>query len=166
MRSTSAPTSPPGTRPAPPLLIRMAIDGTIAPRGVVSINDALMPFRGVAGHTFAPIASVLASNTLTARLFAWWAEGRGPIRGILSSTGSTIPAEGEELYARLARNPHHVHAALVMMANWDLDRLTADLPRLAVPLLLIAGGRAGTVPPDESFQARDRVPGSTSSARC
>lgn len=142
------------------VLIRMAIDGTLTPRGIVSINGALMPFRGVAGHTFAPIARVLASNTLTARAFAWWAEGRGPIRGILNSTGSTISAEGEELYARLARNPHHVHAALVMMANWDLERLTADLPRLAVPLLLIAGGRDGTVPPDESFQARDRVPGS------
>ncbi|RAI39176.1 alpha/beta fold hydrolase BchO [Rhodoplanes roseus] len=142
------------------VLIRMTLDGMIAPRGIVSVNGALMPFRGVAGHTFAPIARVLASNTLTARAFAWWAEGRGPIRGILASTGSTITPEGEELYARLARNPGHVHAALAMMANWDLEPLTAALPRLAVPLLLIAGGRDGTVPPDESFQARDRVPGS------
>ncbi|MDC7784625.1 alpha/beta fold hydrolase [Rhodoplanes sp. TEM] len=141
------------------VLIRMALDGMIAPRGIVSINGALIPFRGVAGHTFAPIARVLAANTLTARLFAWWAEGHGPIRGILNSTGSTITADGEALYARLARNPGHVHAALTMMASWDLAPLTAELPRLDVPLLLIAGGRDGTVPPDESFQARDLVPG-------
>lgn len=141
------------------VLIRMALDGMIGPRGIVSINGALIPFRGVAGHTFAPIARVLAANTLTARLFAWWAEGRGPIRGILASTGSTITTDGEALYARLARNPGHVHAALTMMASWDLAPLTAELPRLAVPLLLIAGGRDGTVPPDESFQARDLVPG-------
>ncbi|NVO16896.1 MAG: alpha/beta fold hydrolase [Rhodoplanes sp.] len=141
------------------VLIRMTLDGMIAPRGLVSINGALMPFRGVAGHTFAPIARLLAGTTLTARFFAWRAENKGLIRGILNSTGSTITASGEELYGRLARNAGHVHAALAMMANWDLAPLTADLPRLAVPLLLVAGGRDGTVPPDESFQARGLVPG-------
>ncbi|CAL8977237.1 Fluoroacetate dehalogenase [Rhodoplanes serenus] len=141
------------------VLIRMTLDRLIAPRGLVSINGALMPFRGVAGHTFAPIARLLAGTTLTARLFAWRAENKGLVRGILNSTGSQVEPVGEELYGRLARNPGHVHAALAMMANWDLGPLTADLPRLATPLLLIAGGRDGTVPPDESFQARDLVPG-------
>lgn len=142
------------------VLIRMTLDAMIAPHGIVSINGALMPFRGIAGQTFAPIARILAGTTLTARLFAWRAENKGLIRGILNSTGSAITPAGEELYGRLARNPGHVHAALAMMANWDLAPLTADLPRLAVPLLLVAGGRDGTVPPDESFQARDLVPGS------
>lgn len=141
------------------VLIRMTLDGMLAPRGLVSINGALMPFRGVAGKTFAPIARLLAGTSLTARVFAWRAENRGVVRGILASTGSTITAAGEDFYGRLARSPGHVHAALAMMANWDLAPLTADLRRLAVPLLLIAGGRDGTVPPDESFQARDLVPG-------
>jgi magnesium chelatase accessory protein len=52
-----------------------------------------------------------------------------------------------------------VRGALAMMANWDLAPLERELPRLAVPLLLIAAGGDLAVPAEVSVQVRDRVPG-------
>ena len=37
-----------------------------------------------------------------------------------------------------------------MMAAWDLDRTWAQLPTLALPLLLIVGSNDRTVPPSQS----------------
>jgi magnesium chelatase accessory protein len=46
---------------------------------------------------------------------------------------------------------------LTMMARWDLAALEADLPALAVPLLLVVGLQDGTVPPTEGRRVRERV---------
>ncbi len=140
------------------IIARMTLDKMIAPRGLVSINGAFQPFRGIAGQIFSPIARVLAGSTWAARLFAWRAEDKAVIQNLLDATGSKIDPVGVELYGRLVRNPVHAQAALLMMANWDLNPLMRDLPRLATPLLLIVGGDDKTVSPDESFQVRDMLP--------
>lgn len=140
------------------VLIRMTLDGRIAPRAIVSLNGALLPFRGVAGQIFSPIARVLASSSLSARLFAWRASDKSVLGRLLQNTGSTIDAAGVELYGRLVRNPGHVHAALAMMANWDIEPLARELPRLATPLVLVVGGKDGTVAPEEAFRVRDLAP--------
>ena len=62
-----------------------------------------------------------------------------------------------ELYARLARSPGHVAAALGMMANWDLTTLEQALPRLTPRVLLVAGGLDRMIKPDDSFRLRDRL---------
>ena len=62
-----------------------------------------------------------------------------------------------ELYRRLIGNPGHVAAALGMMANWDLNPLLRDLPKLRVPLLLVAGGEDRTISSEQAFRIRDRV---------
>jgi magnesium chelatase accessory protein len=141
------------------VLIRMTLDGLIAPQGLVSLNGALMPFRGLAGRIFGPIARALSTTSFTARFFARRADDPAMIERMLKSTGSKIDPVGAGLYGRLARSPKHVHAALGMMANWDLASFERELPKLAVPLLLVVGGDDGTVSPDESFQVRDLVRG-------
>lgn len=135
------------------LAIRASIDRRVEPQRIVSINGALLPFPGVAGVIFPPLARVLARNAVVSRLFAW--RGRDPraVERLIASTGSTLEAEGVALYARLVASPAHVAGALAMMANWDLAALERDLPRLAVPIRLLAGERDWTVPPGAAQRA-------------
>jgi magnesium chelatase accessory protein len=143
------------------ILIRMALDGIIAPRLIVSLNGALLPFRGLAGAVFAPLARLLFVNPLVPRLFAWRAADDASTERLIRNTGSEIGPEGVALYAKLLRHPAHARAALAMMAHWDLDTLVADMPRLDARLLLVAGGNDRAVPPENAATVRDRVPGAT-----
>jgi magnesium chelatase accessory protein len=45
-----------------------------------------------------------------------------------------------------------------MMANWDLPGVERDLPRLAVPLLLVAGARDQMIAPSQALEAAQRAP--------
>lgn len=142
------------------ILAHMCLHDLIAPQGLISINGALLALRGLPGHFFAPVARVLSQTALAPRLFAWRAQDPTVVNRLLRDTGSQLDARGVELYRRLARKPAHVGAALGMMANWRLERLEADLPRLAPPLLLVAGARDGTIPPSQAARVHARVPGS------
>lgn len=134
------------------ILARMCLDGRIAPALLVSLNGALLPWRGIAGHVFRPLAQILAATPFAHRLFARRAADRAAVERLIAGTGSRLDREGIDLYARLTGNPGHVAGALRMMAAWDLAPLERDLPQLSRPLALVAGSRDATVPPD---QARD-----------
>ncbi len=138
---------------------RMVLDGAIAPRAVVSLNGALLPFPGMSNDFFGPIARLLAGSRLASRAFALFAGSGLSVERLLRSTGSRIDADGVRLYARLAGNPAHVGGALGLMANWDLRPLVRDLPRLPARLVLVAGSNDGMVPPSESYRVRSLVPG-------
>jgi magnesium chelatase accessory protein len=140
------------------ILARMALDGAIAPRALVSLNGALLPWRGLPAALFSPLARLMAANSLVPRLFAWRAGDGAAVERLIESTGSRLDPRGVELYARLTRNPAHVAGALAMMANWDLGPLERDLPRLKVPLLQIIGGNDRTVPPSEAERVRRLLP--------
>ncbi len=77
---------------------------------------------------------------------------------MVRDTGSTIEPYGIDLYARLARSPTHVAAALGMMANWDLVSLERELPRLRTPLTLVAAGRDRAILPMTASRVRAIVP--------
>jgi magnesium chelatase accessory protein len=141
------------------ILARMALDGDIAPRALVSLNGALLPLHGLPGHLFSPIARLLFATSLAPRLFAWRARDPQVVLRLLHGTGSTIDAVGIELYGRLARDPAHVAAALGMMASWDLHPLQRELPHLAPHLVLVAGGRDRMIPPSHALRVRRLVPG-------
>lgn len=140
------------------LAVRAARDGLIAPAQLVGINAALLPFEGLAGRVFGPMARLMARQAWVPWLFARSARDAGAVQRLVAGTGSTLDAQGLALYARLMRSPAHVAAALAMMADWDLDALWADLPGLAVPLTLLVGGQDGTVPPAQAQRVRLRLP--------
>jgi magnesium chelatase accessory protein len=140
------------------IMIEMTLDGIVAPRALVSLNGALMPFRGLASQFFSPLAKLLVLNPLVPRLFAWRATDRSAVRRLIRNTGSKIDEDGLDLYSRLVSSPRHVAAALTMMASWKLDPLVRDLPKLKTPLLLVVGGEDRAISSDEAFRVRERLP--------
>ena len=141
------------------ILLRMCLDGQIAPSGVVALNGALLPMEGAAGQLFSPLARFLVGVPLLPNLFAWRARDRATVAKLLANTGSRVDEEAVRLYGQLIRNPRHAAAALGMMARWDLKPLAADMPRLAVPLLLVAGDNDRAIAPAQAARVRDLVPG-------
>jgi magnesium chelatase accessory protein len=140
------------------IMVRMTLDGIIAPHALVSLNGALMPLRGLVTQFFSPLAKLLVLNPAVPHFFAWRASDRSAVERLIGNTGSTIDAAGIELYRRLVSSPSHVAAALAMMANWDLDPLVRDLSKLKAPLLLLVGGADRAVPSDEAFRVRELLP--------
>ena len=128
----------------------MVLDAAIEPRAIVSLNGALLPLPGLPGDVFPPVAKLLATSTLAARVFAWRAADPAAVRRLVASTGSTLDQDGLRFYGRLIRSPAHVAGTLQMMACWDLGALQRDLARLPVPLLMIVGMQDGTVSPAEA----------------
>lgn len=142
------------------ILLSMCLDHAIAPRLVIGLNAALLPFPGIGRHLFPAMARALFLNDLTPKLFTWQARDPRAVERVISGTGSTINAQALDLYVRLFRSPRHVSSALAMMAQWDLEGLSRRLSGLDVPLVLIASENDKAVPPDQAFKVRDLVPGS------
>ncbi len=140
---------------------RMALDGQLAPRLIMSLNGAFLPFGGLAGPWFAPVARLMAALPFVPRLFALRASDPAVLRRLIDGTGSRLDDNGVALYGRLVRSPGHAAAALAMMANWDLPSLKRDLPRLRPALALVVGDRDRTVPPAQARAVRALVPGAS-----
>jgi len=133
------------------LMLRMALDGRLAAAAVlIGINAALLPFEGLPGLLYAPVARLLARSPLVPRLAAWRAKDLRAVRRLIASTGSMLDDDGVAWYARLLRCPAHVAGVLSMMAHWDLDPLQRDLPRLRQPLHLLVGERDAAVAPSQA----------------
>ena len=142
-----------------PVLARMMLDGTIAPKGLVSLNGAILPLQGAPAHLFSPIAKLLVSVPLVPNLFARRAADRAVVEKLLRDTGSSLDETGIALYGRLAAQPGHVAGALGMMANWDLRPMQRDIGRLAQPLTLVVGDNDRTIPPSEGARVKALLPG-------
>ncbi len=140
------------------ILARMCLDGEIRPGCLVSLNGALLPLGGVAGHVFSPLARLLAWTGIVPQLFAWHAADRSVVERLLRDTGSRLDRRGIDLYARLARRPEQVAAAFGMMAHWDLDPLGRGLPGLKVPLVLVVGSNDGTIRPSGAVRVQRLLP--------
>lgn len=141
------------------ILCRMSLDGRIAPERLVSLNGALLPFHGMPGHIFSPMARLAASTTLLPRLFAWHASfDRRVVERLIRDTGSVPDAGMLEMYGRLARRPGQVAAAIAMMASWDLKPLVRDLPALGPPLTLVVGAQDRAIRPAEARRVQALLP--------
>lgn len=141
------------------LMLRMALDTPWQGRHLMGLNSALLPFDGLAGLAYAPMARLLASNPLVPRLAAWRGRNEQAVRRLIAGTGSHIDDKGVALYSRLMSNPGHVAGVLAMMARWDLQPLQQDLPALQCPLLLVAASNDRAVPPAQAQRVAQRVPG-------
>jgi magnesium chelatase accessory protein len=140
------------------ILARMCLDGRMAPRLLMSLNGAFMPFGGVANQLVSPLAKLLVLNPFVPRMFAWQASNAGAVERLIANTGSTIDQQGIALYRTLVRNPVHVAAALRMMANWKLEPLLHDLPRLAPMLVLVSAANDRSISPDVARHVREILP--------
>ncbi|MEL7049026.1 MAG: alpha/beta fold hydrolase BchO [Pseudomonadota bacterium] len=127
--------------------LRMSLDGLVQPDLIVSLNGALKPFPGMAGQVFPSIAKALFVNPFTPWFFAWSASNKQNVERLLHDTGSRLNPEGINLYARLFKSTGHVAGTLGMMANWDLNPLVSDMPRLSTPLVLVAALKDRTIDP-------------------
>jgi magnesium chelatase accessory protein len=141
------------------LLVRMCLDQRLSPRLLISLNGALLPFGGLAGVVFSPLAKLLAANPLAARFVARRGESVQRVSDVLEGTGSKLNSRGLDLYQRLFASPGHVASALQMMAGWDLVPLQRELPRLGVPLILVVASDDRAVAPETGITVRDRVLG-------
>ena len=140
------------------IVARMCLAGRMTPRLLVALNGAFMPFGGVANHLFSPLAKVLVLSPLVPRVFAWQASHAGAVERLIGNTGSTIDEAGIALYRKLVRNPAHVSAALRMMANWKLEPLLHDLPRLTTALVMVVAANDRSISPDVAQQVREILP--------
>ena len=136
--------------------LRMAIDGAVAPAGVVGLNPALAAFQPPLG-VFRPAVYALSSSAAYARLLATLATPF-TVEATLASTGSRLDAGLVELYTRLASRAGHVHAVMTMMTRWDVAPLVADYPRLTAPALLVFGERDRWVERAPVDEAVVRIP--------
>jgi len=122
------------------------------------INAALDQFQGLAGLIFPVIAKLLALTPFTAQVFSKASANPARIQSLISSTGSNIGAEGLSLYQRLVADRDHVDGTLLMMAQWQLDSLQKQLPKLTAPVTLIACENDKAVPAGTSTQAAALMP--------
>ena len=140
------------------IAVRMSIDGLAAPRAIVGLGAALLPFPGLAARLFPTMARLLFVNPFAPHFFARLARTRGETARFLErNMGSRIDDEGVAHYEALFSTPGHVAGAITMMADWDLETLKRDLPRLDVPLLLIHGDRDGAIPLSSAREAAARA---------
>lgn len=140
------------------IALRMVADKAVTPSAVISLNGALLPFKGVASQLFPSLARLMVLNPLVPRFFAWRAGSAGAVENLLEGTGSQIDAAGIRFYQRLFGSRVHVASTLAMMANWDLQALGRDFGKLDLPILLIAGSADKAVRPAEAEQAAARLP--------
>lgn len=137
---------------------RMCLDGHVAPQCLVSINGAFMPLGGLAGVLFPPAAKLMASLPFAAGFVARRAADPRAIARLVSDTGSVLDEAGMALYGRIVGNPGHIEGALAMMANWDVQPLLGDLPRLRTPVRLIVADNDRAVPPAQAQRVLAMLP--------
>lgn len=140
------------------VLVRMALDGHLPVRALVSLNGALLPLGGMPGPIFSPLARMMVLLPGVPTVLSWQASDPGAVRRLLEGTGSPTDEEGLRFYGRLLRRPAHIEAALSMMANWDLEPLAREMPRLSPPLVLVVGSNDRTIPPAHADRVRRVLP--------
>ena len=129
------------------IAIRLALDGLAAPEAIIGLDAALLPFPGLAAKLFPSLARLLFVNPLAPHFFAAMARTNGETaRFLLRSTGSRIDDAGTGFYERLFATSAHCSGAITMMADWDLESLKRDLPRLRTRLLLVHGAADAAIP--------------------
>lgn len=140
------------------IAMQMVLTRAIEPVCLISLNGALLPFKGVASQLFPSVARLLVLNPLVPRFFAWRAGSADAVTQLLEGTGSRLDARGQELYQRLFSNRVHIASTLGMMANWDLETLGRGFGRLDLPVLLVVGAGDRAVSPADAREVARRLP--------
>jgi len=131
---------------------------SVAHSTLIGLNPAWLPLPGVASWLFGPAAKLAALNPLSAWATAKMAAKPGAVADGLARTGSTLDAQGLELYTRVLSHSGHVHGVLSMMAAWQLKPLAARLHEIRNPVCMLIGAQDQTVPPALAEAAHARLP--------
>lgn len=142
-----------------PVLLRMVVDGHIAPTRVLGVCPALVPPPAWYVALIAPMLGLVLERDVVANSTARLAAGTRLIERMLASTGSPLTAEQLARYRQLCSRPEHVHAAIAMMSRWDLPALFRDIGVLRTPVQLIAGRQDRWIPLASLSRAVERIPG-------
>lgn len=156
-RLSIAPAMAAGHSAGAAVMLRMALDGAIAPQAVVGLCPALKPYGGGDGGFASKLVKLTLLNPVTPRLFAMRADPHRVAR-LIARTGSHLDDEGVALYAALLKRPEHVAGTLRLMAGWRLQPLLDDLPRLAPRAVMVSGARDRATPPGQVEAAARRIP--------
>ena len=141
------------------ILARMILDGSLPrARAMISLNGALMPLPGASSQLFSAAARLLARTGVVPWIFSLHAANRDLVARMLGNTGSRLAPVDLQFYRRLLLNPGHVSAALQMMAHWDLQGLSTQLPDLQLPLTLVVGSNDRMIPPADAERVHALVP--------
>jgi magnesium chelatase accessory protein len=137
---------------------RLCLDEAIAPRALIALNGAFLPFAGLRGRLSSPAAKLLAAVPSVPRWFNLAASSDAVADTLVRITGSRPPAATIRHYETLLRCERHVAAALQMMAEWNLHTLPRELAALRCPLHLLACANDAAVPVEQARQLAARVP--------
>ena len=126
---------------------------------LLGLTPALMPFPGLAARLFPQLAKMLFTNPFVAIIFSRMAQAPGQTAKFLArATGSKIDAAGDRFYTRLFSKSGHCDGAIRMMANWRLENLRDQLPKLASPTLLIRASQDAAIPKTAVEDAAALIP--------
>ncbi len=141
-----------------PVLLQLVADGRIAPERVVGICPALVPPPAWYLAWVAPLLAMVVEQGVVADAGAAVAAATRLVETMLGRTGSRLPPESLARYRTLCSRPAHIHAALTMMARWDLPALYRQLATapLSMPVTLVAGREDRWIPVHALRQAVGR----------
>lgn len=128
---------------------------------LIAVNPALTPFKGLAGVLFPIAARVVALSPIMTKVIKRKMSGPGQVVSLMETTGSTISPEGLNHYAKLFRSDSHLDGTLLMMAQWKLDGLVADLAKITVPCTFLVGNNDKAVPPQSVRDSALKMPNAT-----
>ena len=137
--------------------IALELSKSISLAGVIGINAALSKFGGIASWAFPVIAKFISLNPFVPNMLAGL--GRNPLRveKLMRETGSLLTETQLSRYKALFQDRDHVEGALLMMSQWNLERLLLNLSLLKTPTLLLTGTADGTVAPSVSRNISDKM---------
>lgn len=131
---------------------------SLAQSTLIGLNPAWLPLPGMSSWLFGPAAKLAQLNPLSAWATAKMAAQEGAVARWIERTGSTLDAQGIELYRSVLRNSGHVHGVLSMMAAWQLKPLAERLHTIRNPVFMAIGSQDQTVPPTMAHEASLRLP--------
>lgn len=143
------------------VLLQMALDGVIAPERLIGVCPALVAPPAWYITLIAPVVGALVERAAVAASGARLAAGTAIVERMLASTGTPLTPAQLARYRLLCTKPSHIHAALTMMARWDLPALYRELHALRVPLHLIAARNDRWIPVGSLTRAVQGIPGMT-----
>lgn len=143
------------------VLLRMTLDGLIRPSRLVGFCPALIAPPAWYVALIAPVLGAILERDAVAGTTARLAAGTRLIERMLASTGTPLTTEQAARYRALCSRPDHVHAAIAMMARWDLPALFRDVGTLRTPVQLIAGRQDRWIPITPLGRVVECIPGAT-----